>query len=802
MFSKSDFKILKRMFLKHKYYSLVNILELVVGVFCALLIYVYVYNEINFDKFHDDYESIYRINLRANLMGKDVLGAHTPPPLAELLTNEFPEVKSSVRLYELDEVFIFNNSDFFKESSAYAVDTNFFEFFSFELINGDPKTVFANQRSMVLTEDAAHKYFGKTDVLGETLSVGDSKQPFIITGICKNVPKNSHIQFNVLVDITSNASVENFSWSWVWSKLYTYVKLNENNSSQEFEKKLTAVSDERVRGTFKFIGISFDSFQEEGGVWEFTLQPLSRIHLFSSEVEDKLSNNGNIVYIIIFSVIGIAILIISCSNYSNLSTARSSLRSKEIGVRKVFGAVKENLLGQLLSESIVTSLLATLIAVILIYVFLPGFNQIINRDLSVSLFSDERLFFVALPIAIAVGVLSGAYPSFYLTSFNIVNSLYGNVSAGLKGNKYLRNTLIILQFSIAYTLIVGTIFVHKQLQKNYNTDLGFKKNNILVVHNLDKIDHQELLKNEVTKIPVVSEASLTSALPSFEISQTFFNQSFEGKEENHVMAYIRCDKDFLKTLKINLFTGRNFSEDSDEQKIIINQSAMNLLRWENPVGNDLLNRDDNRRYEIIGVVEDFNYQDLKKEVEPLIILYSPRADFLAINTTEDNVDEVVSRVESTWQSIYQSVPFEYSFLSDDFNRMFKNEIVLNKLIVISCIIALMLSFLGIVGLASYSANQRSKEMAIHKLLGASNAKILILLNKDFMIMVIFSAIVSAPLSYFMIGSWISQFVYQTSISIAPFLLTTLLILMMTFVTVSLHSLKIIFSNLSKVLREG
>ena len=263
------------------------------------------------------------------------------------------------------------------------------------------------------------------------------------------------------------------------------------------------------------------------------------------------------------------------------------------------------------------------------------------------------------------------------------------------------------------------------------------------------------------------------------------------------------NKDFLKTLEINLFAGRNFSEDlADEQKIIINKAAMDLLAWENPVGNELLNRDNNERYEIIGVVENFNYQDLKKEVEPLVILYSSQADFLAINIAEDEADEVVSEVESTWQNIYQSDPFEYSFLSDDFNRMFSNEIVLNKLIVTSCIIALILSFLGIVGLASYSANQRSKEMAIHKLLGASNAKILMLLNKDFMILVVVSAIISAPLSYFMIDSWVEQFVYQANISMAPFLLTTLLILVMTFVTVSLHSLNVIFSNLSEVLREG
>lgn len=788
-----------RNLLRQKSYSIINIGGLAIGMSVCILILSYVFFELSYDKFHEKSDQIYRVGLDATVGGNTMNLAVTSAPMGEALRQDFPEVIANTRLSisESQELSI-GERKFIQKDILYT-DSSFFDVFSFKLIQGSRNEVLLHPKSIVLTESCAKKFFGDNDAIGEIIRIND-RTSYKVTGIMVDVPPNSQLQFEMIVSMDIRDPKSNFYGQNNWGNIsmYSYVLLDKNTDYLKLEEKFDEF---KVRHTQQLIdiGVHFDLF----------LQPLTDIHLYS-ELERETNNSGDITYVYLFSAIAIFILFIACINYMNLASARSFKRAKEVGMRKIHGAVRPQLIGQFLGESVMFSILAFIISLEIVQITLPMFNNLVyQHDSSIDLFSNKFTllgFFVA--ITFIVGILAGSYPAFYMSSFSPIAALKGEKLKGKK-KSLLRNILVVLQFSIAVALIICTSVIYTQINYMQNKDLGFDgENRILIPMRSEALRNKsEILRNEFNSLANVEMVSISNGVPGYGMNGSGYFP--EGADETTpVIIYNGTIDDlFIENMDMEIIEGRNFSHEfgTDTLAILINEELAKRYNWDEPIGKKLsVNAGDSLPridFRVVGVLKNFHYMSLLTKVEPFAYHYQQsnmRNLILKLNAKNKTV--ALKQVEEKWAELSNNAPFDYIFIDANFEESYISYIRMSKLFTAFTLIAIFVACIGLFGLASFLTEIRTKEIGIRKVQGAGIFSILKLLNTDFIKWVVVANIVAWPIAYYYMTEWLANFSYPISLSWMNFALGAVLSIIIALVTVSYQSLKAALRNPVESLR--
>ncbi len=806
-------KIAIRNFTREKFYALINTFGLALGIASSLLIIAYISHETSYDTFHPDADRLYRVN-QTNIwsptggkMSSSVL------PLAGVLGTEYPEVEKVLRINTAGNNLVRyegnGRAEGFYESGILAADSNFFEFFHFPLKEGDPAHALKGVNKVVISEAMATKYFGDRPALGKTLLFGEERTPMEVTGVTQKQPSNAHFNFDFLLSMYSNPFIKQFEWSWIWSQVVTYVKLEEGANAQGLNEKFRAIADRHVAPNLPRFGINYEDFIAEKGEWTYELQPVTDIHLGSASIGNRLGAVSDINYVYIFGATAILIILLAMINFVNLSTARASTRAKEVGVRKVMGSHKTQLVGQFLSESIMMCLAATFLALGMLELFKLVIFPFLSAEVDLSIWGHTHLIVMALGLPLLIGIVAGIYPAFYITSYQPAKVLKGNLRSGIKSAGF-RNLLVVIQFTISIALMTCTLIVHQQLNYFNSMDMGFDKENVLVVNWAHKLKEQlESYKNEVKKHPNVVEVGLSMDMFGRGSYEDLFVD--EAADREQTIAMMKADEDFLATMGLKMIQGRFFEKDraSDHHAAVINEATMRLFGWDeaNVLGKRIKYPGDPVQVmEVIGVVKDFNHQSLRLQVAPYIFfnLDAPiwgTKRVAAIRYKGNDLPALVAFLEDQWTKMGTQVPFQYSFLDEEFKNMYRREERLGSLFATFTSFAIVIACLGLFGLASYTVNQRNKEIGIRKVLGASATRIMLMLNSNFSKLVIISAILAVPVALWATDFWLAQFAFKIETSWVTFFIVGILALLLAWVTVGYQALKAALSNPVEVLKE-
>jgi len=792
-------KIAFRNIRRQKGYAFINISGLAIGMAACVLILLWVRDETSFDAYHENADRIYRVTVDANL-GAHMRAPVAPTPAGPAMVREYPEVLQAARLTRPRRSSVtVEDREYFEENVAYA-DNSIFEVFSFPLVEGNPRTALETAYSAVLTEDVARKYFGHDRALGKTIRVEGGKD-YAVTGIARNVPGNSHFRFNVLLSMETR-TIENrpLMENWMAISNYAYVLLDRNADPGALEAKLPALIDKNLGPVLKSLG----------GTITLHLQPLKRIHLHS-DFRGDIAPQGNILYVYLFSAIALFILAIAGINFVNLSTARSTARAKEVGMRKTLGALRHKLVGQFLGESVVYSLLALLLAVGLVLLARPWFNAVAGRDIGLDALRIPWLVPALLGLALIVGVAAGGYPAFYLSSFHPVRVLRRGTKAGGKSVLF-RRALVVTQFVISIVLIIGTTVVYKQLTFMKTANLGFEKEHVVVLPGLADVmpKSYETLRNEFRNVPGVLDVGATSLAPGRGITKSVFQPEGYERDQSQPMDYENIDPSYLPTLGIKLAAGRNFSEElatDRTQSVLINRTAAAKFGWKDPVGKQFIVAPDDSgtgeeaRLNVVGVVEDFHNTSLREKIDPMILFYDPsECSSFAVRIAATGMQKTLGLLESKWKEILPQKPFDSFFLDEAFDSQYRAEERIGSLASRFSLLAVFVSCLGLFGIASYTTEQRTKEIGIRKVLGASGGIIVRMLSREYLLLVAVGNLIAWPAAYLIMRSWLRNFAYRTSIAPWVFLLAAVLSLAVSLMTVSYQSLRAARTNPVKSLR--
>jgi putative ABC transport system permease protein len=794
-------KIALRNIKRQKLYAFINITGLTIGLVTSLLILLYIIDEFSYDKFHDDADRIYRVNLMGRMSGQEFKSAYTSAPVAAAFLSEIPGIQKACRIALWEDIPVEHNEDLFTEKTVLLADTNFFRFFSFRLLSGDPKGVLARPNSIVLTETAAKKIFGYAGpgdnrCIGQNLEFGKDKMLCNITAICEDPPANSHFHFSMVLSMESwNGS---HSPVWVSNNLLTYIKLQDDAIRENIESQIPVLVKKHIGPQAQqYLGISFEEFLEAGGLYGYYLQPLTDIH-FESDADLHLEQGGNRKTIYLLIGIVVFIIVIACINFMNLSTARYSGRAKEVGVRKSMGSTPGRLRTQFLTESVLYTLISLLLAQFILLIILPQFNTLAGKFLNIRALNNFYYITAIICLVVITGIVAGSYPAFYLTSFKPVEVLRGQIKAGIR-SKGLRRILVIFQFSMSTGLIICTLLINKQLKFIQNKDLGFDKNYLIVIKNAGSLGtDKNAFKEELLKMAEVEDASISNLVPPDVSYSDLFRPVGEDTQERG-SNYCIADENLMSTLKFTMADGRYFSKDfsSDINAVVINEAAARLFGFDDPVGQKIQtfwkdNNEDKR--EIIGVVKDYNFQSLQEEVTSLIIFYGKEGDNIVVRLTPGNINRKIELIESKWKSLTESNAFDYSFITDDFRAKFSKEQQLGKIFLVFTILAIVIAALGLLGLASFTSEQRSKEIAIRKAMGASTGKVVQLLSMEYLGLVLISFITASLLSYLIISWWLRNFAYKTDIGMLSFLTGGVLAVIIATLSVGFQSSRAALKN--------
>ena len=798
-------KVALRNLLKQKLYSAINITGLTLGISCFLVIFFFVKDELSYDRFHKNADQIYRVISKGLFKGKKFDAATMGAPVASRMVTDYPEVLSAVRLYPSSLLIRLEDQNIRENNIIYA-DSNFFNFFTFPLIKGNPDEVLKDPQSLVLTRKTAKKYFGTEDVVGKSLIINDNeKEPWKITGLCKEPPYNSHFHFDVLASMSSRE--DSYYPIWTMQNFHTYLLLDENASVDQLESKFVNLVEKYVFPEVeKFMGASIEDFVDNNTYYGFFLQPLSDIHLHSNLL-GELEGNSDIKYVYIFSFIAVFILLLACINFINLSTARSTKRAREVGVRKVVGSTRGLLVRQFLFESVIFSLIALIISIGLVELLLPNFNYLLNRELHTTYFTDVYLIPLLLAGAVFIGFLAGIYPAFLLSGYKPVKVLKGLVTSGYQ-KKLFRSGLVIFQFGISIILVIGTLVAYQQINFIQNKKLGFNKDNILVLHNAYSLgDHMQSFREEVLNYPEVINSSISSYYPLSPGKNTSTINPEGNPTNTQPTTIYQTDYHFCKTLGIDIIKGRGFDPDreSDKNTMLVNETVVDLFDLESPIGTKMIlpnprNPEQSGKYEIIGVVENFHYESLRNLITPLIIIPRQHGGNIVIHFQSKDYQQLLTKIESKWQEVVPMAPFEYSFLDNQFENAHKAEQKTGKLFTVFAGLAIIIAALGLFGLTTYSTEQRTKEIGVRKVMGASFKDIIKLISREFLLLIAISFVIAAPVGFYLMSEWLQEFPYKTQITPLVFLIAGLLIILVCFFTISYHSVKSARINPVKSLR--
>ncbi|MCP4123611.1 MAG: FtsX-like permease family protein [Bacteroidetes bacterium] len=783
---KNYLKVAFRNLNKNKGYAAINILGLALGLMATIIVFLFVRYETSYDKHFKDADRIYRIGIEASMMGQVIDGPIAASPAANSLRTEFDDVESASRFQTIgQEIMLRHEDNRIYIQKGVRSDSMFFTIFDYEFIHGDPLTCLTDVNSMVITEATAEKFFGEENAMGEIINF-DERQDYIVTAVVREPKGLSHFQFDFWID--DNA----IRPAWLSHNHLTYLKLKEGVDSEQFlqgmsDKFFTYIAPEVER----FLRVSIDEFLENDNEFAYFIQPLTDIHLNSSK-DYEIQQNGNKMYIYIFIAIALMVIIIAGINFMNLSTARSAKRAKEVGIRKVSGATRPMLIRQFLIESIIQSLIALFLAFIMVELFLPMFNNVMESNLMLidSNFGMTLLF--ALIITIGYGLFSGSYPAFFLSAFQPVSVLKGDVSKSKKGS-LLRKSLVVIQFTSSIILIVGMMIIFRQISFMHNKDLGFDPDHLLVVPlQTDKMaDNFRDYKAIFTSNPNVKNVSRSMWLPADPPNQNMYE--IEGREDAIPLWNMAIDYDFLETMQMEIVDGRGFNRELDHDSsatVIINESAIRNLNIENPIGARIGQNfgPGGLQYStIVGVVKDFHIEGFNEGIKPMIMNISNYTWFATFRVNSENMGETIAFIEKEWNTLEPTHPFRYQFMDEKFGALYAQQVNFGKIFLYLTILAIIISCMGLFGLASYTAERRRKEIGIRKVLGASVLQLMAMLSKDFIKLVLVAIVIAVPISLIFARNWLSGFTYQIDLPVAPFIYAALMAVAIALVTVSYHA---------------
>jgi len=792
---KTAFRSLK----KNRAFTTINILGLSLGLASCILIAFYVADEFSYDRYNVNADRIYRVNEDLKLGGNRKQYAVCMPPLAKTLKTDFPSVENTVRLKTGGGMHVKKGNENILEYNMLFADPSLFDIFTLPILYGDKSTALVEPNTVVITESTAKKYFNRVNAVGENL-VTDGNKPLKITAVIKDIPKQSHFTADFILSMSSWP--DSRSNEWLRSDYHTYVLMRKGTDYKhleaQFPKMLLKYSGDQMQQELK---MSYDQFEKSGSFFNLNMIPLTDIHLHSNQ-SGELGVNTTSEYVYIFSVIGLFILLIACVNFMNLSTARSANRAREVGVRKVLGSARKYLIVQFLSESIMVTLAAVIIAVVAACIFLPAFNHLADKNIIITGHTLAWLIPASVVAVLFIGFLAGLYPAFFLSAFQPIDVLKGKLATGFKGGT-LRSFLVVFQFSISIFLIAGTIVVYKQLHYIQNRDLGFNRSQVLVVHSAFELgDHAKTFKNEVKQLHGVQDATLSGFLPIESNRNTgiFYKEAVVDPKNSIFPQIWSVDEDYLNTLGMKMTAGRYFSKQmsSDSNALVINETAAKFLGFTDPVNKVIYKATGGENhilkpYTIIGVVKDFNFSSLRQNIEPVIMQLGYDTGDLSIKVQTSELPALLSKVESNWKGLSQA-PFQYSFMDQDFDTMYRSEQRTGTIALTLTSLAIIIACLGLFGLAAYAAEQRMKEIGIRKVLGASAANIAGMLSKDFIRLVCIAIVISSPLAWYLMHKWLEDFAYRIDFQWWMIAIAGVVAVVIAFATISVQSIKAAVAN--------
>jgi putative ABC transport system permease protein len=807
------FKIAFRSLTKQKVYSIINITGLSVGIASCLLIVLFVKHEFSYDSFHTDADRIYKVALERKYPNHSTYYAIIPHSYGDAIQNDFGEVESVVKVGgPINNVVVSykNEKDEitqFEENFLMAADSNFFSVFSIQLIKGDPKKVLVTNSDLVITQTTAQRYFGDQDPIGKVLRFFN--QDFKVTGVCEDVPENSHMKFDFLGkwdDEFFGGQKINF----ITFSAHIYLVLKPGTDPRQLEAKFPKMVDTYASAQIESdLGKSWEDYKKEGNGYRYFLQPLTSIHLDAQNIEAKMRPGGNLNYVYFLICVAVLIVVIACINFMNLATARSAERAREVGLRKTMGSLKQQLIAQFLIESILISLIATAVGVLFVELALPFFNGLAQKNLHLTF--SPSLISGLLSVSLVVGLLAGSYPAFFLSAFNPVAVMKGNFTGNTKG-AWLRNGLVIFQFWISIVLIVGTLVVSRQMEFMQNKSLGYDKEQMLIVERVFALQGKtQTFIDELKRLPEVTQAA--GAFSLLGRAGDFFGAQFipEGSSEILTTKSMAIQDGLAETIGFTFLEGRGYSkETNDSLSIILNETAVKTLGLTNPIGQKL-NQVQRRAegnitvpYTIIGVIKDFNFQSLRDPITPLTIQstesFGGGAAYAYVRVKRGQIPTAIQKVESVWKTLLPDQPFKYTFLDQNLQQNYDAEQRAGTLFGIFSGLAILIACVGLFGLAAYTANLRTKEIGVRKVLGASVSSVVILLSKDFTKLIGIAFVLAVPLSWFMMKNWLEGFAYKTSLTVDVFLLAGAAAVLIAWITVSYQSIKAAVANPIKSLR--
>ncbi len=796
MMFKNYIKIALRNLQRHKGFSFINIVGLAIGIACCLLIFLYVTDESSYDRFHDNADRIYRIISHSTIGGETRVFARAPSAVAVELESTIPEIEAQARLFQIGVLNFTHEGRDFEIQGFFAADTDFFKIFSFDFIFGDPETALLAPESLVITKDTAVKIFGRADVLGTTFAVpfGQGTQELRVAGIVENIPRNSHFQFDAILSINALRQLANnqpggrgnFLADPIYFNPFSYLVLAENANAAAVETKITAAVEEKW-GTL---------YEQEGVSREYPLQALTDIHL-RSNFEAEIAQQGNLQYVYIFSVVAVLVLFIACFNFINLSTARSAKRAKEVGLRKMFGSHRSQLIRQFLNESILLSILGMAIGVFLVILALPAFNRLSGKEFVWSDLTSVPSLLALLFIICLTGFIAGSFPAFVMSSFNPVTTIRGRLGTAKKSSAF-RKVLVLIQFSISIFMICGLLIILQQLDYIKNKDLGFNRDHLVVVRGGGQ--DREAIRERVLQNPHVVSATFPISIPGEFSGDESFYLPGDDIADSVRASFFFIDHDFVETFNMEIIKGRNFSREYStdvEDAVVINETfARQLGLGDDIIGKKIINvgnRDSQPT--VIGIVKDFHHKNLKLSINPIILGLQPQGyNFIVARISPLETSSTLKHLEGIWTDEFPNREFNYYFVDDNFRQQYPEEDKMQTIYLFFGMMAIFVACLGLYGLASFAIEQRTKEIGIRKVLGATVPNLALGLSKDFLKLVLLANVVAWPLAFYVMNNWLDNFAYRIGLKWWVFVLAGVTALLIAMLTISRQALKSALSN--------
>ncbi len=785
------FKVAIRNITQHRTYIFINIAGLAIGIACSIIIILFVINELSYDRFNKKKDRIYRVYLNGKIGEAELNSAFTAAPVAATLQEDIPEVENATRLEHWGEVVVKFDDKSFVEKDMIFVDSTFFDIFSLPLLQGNPREIFAGPHEVVLSESTARRFFGNEDPVGKTIKVNTDTTYYTITGVVGDPPLNSHFGYSMIASISTNP--RSSSGYWLSNYLNTYVLLTPGATAEKVEEKIPPILQKYLGPQLKqILGITVEEFEASGNRYGLYLQPLLDIHLDPAISHDLRPSNDK-KYVYIFSIVALLVLLIASINYMNLSTARSAGRAREVGIRKVVGSSRSALVRQFLVESVLLSFISLVLAIVIIEITLPYFNNLVQLQLSIQYLKHWYIIPGLLLLSIIVGTLAGSYPAFFLSSFKPISVLTGKLKIKA-GSGWLRSALVVLQFSISILIILGTIIIYRQIHYMINKDLGFEKNQLIVIRRAEALgDRQESFRQEIKKYPGIINCTYSTSVPGYPNNFNGYNIEGKSSDQTYLMQTNWVDEEYPVTYKLKLDSGRFFSKEyaSDTAAVIINEMAVKKFNLRKPLSTTFiepgLEPDEKVFLHVIGVVKDFHFTSLQEEIQPYVLIKKPRNStwgYITLRISPDNTQQTVNYIRNTWTSFTTNDPLQFFFMDEEFKSLYKEETRTSDITLGFAIFSIFIAALGLFGLTSYTTEQRTREIGLRKALGASGRNVIIMMLKEILLLISISTFVAWITAYFIMKNWLQDFYYRIDMSIISYVTAFVIALIIALITVS------------------